>query len=235
VNGISFRNSHSARHLHSSGDSGNQKLMSNLGSLRRILSYAKASDNVYAGTPYEAGYQTLRIDGVELKGQRDPVQRLSNIEFDFRSKSVLDIGSNQGGMLFPIAGQIANGMGVDFNSKLVNTANKLARHSGYDNLDFYVFDLESDPLSLLNDFARSTRFDMIFFLSVSMWIKNWKEVLGWIRMNSDACLFESNGKPRQQAEQEDELRLLFSKVKLINERSSDDELQSKRRLFMCTA
>jgi SAM-dependent methyltransferase len=207
--------------------------MKNLDQIRRILQFAKANDKSYSGKQFEAGYQTLHIDGVELRGQRDPVQRFENLDYEFTGKSVLDIGSNQGGMLFPLASKISSGMGVDFNPNLVNTANKIAKHSGYDNLDFYVFNLENDPLSLLNDFAVTDRFDIVFFLSLCMWLKNWKEILGWIRMNSDACLLETNGNPREQEDQEKEARRLFSTVELINGSSLDDDIQAKRKLFIC--
>ena len=66
-----------------------------------------------------------------------------------------------------------------------------------------------------------------------MKIKNWKEVLGWIHMNSDACLFETIGKPRNQMRQEEEARRLFPTVELIKEQPLSDNTRDTNRLFLC--
>jgi len=101
-----------------------------------LISYAKNSTNAYNAEKFEAGYHTFKINGREFKGQRDPERRLKDVPFDFDGASVLDIGSNQGGMLLSIAHRIKAGVGVDFDYKMVNLANRIAAHDGSSNLRY---------------------------------------------------------------------------------------------------
>jgi 2-polyprenyl-3-methyl-5-hydroxy-6-metoxy-1,4-benzoquinol methylase len=63
-----------------------------------LLNYTKRSASAYDGQGYDVGYHSFNINGKQFKGQRDPKQRLSNVNYDFTGKTVLDIGCNQGGM-----------------------------------------------------------------------------------------------------------------------------------------
>lgn len=201
--------------------------------LINLLNYTKQSGAAYNGELYEIGYHTLNIGGKTLKGQRDPKQRLNNLNYDFNGKNVLDFGCNQGGMLHAIANQIAYGLGLDYDAKMINVGNRIASHNKSENLSFYFFNLETEPLDLIYDLSAVETFDMVFMLSISMWINNWKEVLDFGAKIGEALLFETNGTEHQQYEQLSELKRIFRNVTLIADRSEDDPHNKLRQLYFC--
>ena len=73
------------------------KLSVNLKKIINLLNYTKRSSVSYSAGAFDVGYHSFNIEGVELKGQRNPVERFANIPYDFKDKTVLDIGCNQGG------------------------------------------------------------------------------------------------------------------------------------------
>lgn len=199
--------------------------------LQNVLNYTKTSGSSYAARQYPAGYHSIEIDGHRLKGQRDPARRLELVPFDFNGKTVLDIGTNQGGMLFQIAGKVKWAVGVDYDPRMVNAANRIRSATGAGNLSFYVLDLEREPLALIQDLMPEPRVDIVFLLAVCMWLANWREVIDFAAGISGSMLFEANGADRQQADQEQYLRSLYGKALILAESSEDDPGQKKRRLL----
>lgn len=206
--------------------------MNTLNKIKNLLQYTTTSDKTYNGSQYEGGYHTLNVLGNTIKGQRNPGQRLEGIPYDFKGKTVLDVGSNQGGMLFQIQDKITQGIGIDFDYRLVNVANRIKQSHNYANLNFFVFDLEKEDFNLIENFV-DKRIDIIFLLSVCMWIKNWKEFCTWCSLNAKSCLFETNGKKSEQAEQIEFLQSIYKTVTLIREKSTDDKSQTNRKLYYC--
>jgi len=202
--------------------------------LLNLVAYTATNNVSYSAQDFQGAYHTLRIAGHEFKGQRDPEQRLQDVPFNFDGASVLDLGCNQGGMLFSIAGRIKLGVGIDYDYKMINAANRIRSYGAVTNLDFYVFDLEKENLELLRNFTHA-KVDIVFLLSVCMWLKNWKSVINTARSISNVLLFESNGSVEQQQEQEACLRATYADVAIVREASTDDPLQRKRRLFLCHA
>ena len=200
--------------------------------IKNLLQYTTTSGKAYNGGGYEGGYHTLTIHNQEIKGQRNPKERLQDIPFDFTNKTVLDIGCNQGGMLFALQDKIKDGIGIDFDYRLINVANRIRSSHNYNNLNFYVFNLEKEDFDLISNFS-DNKIDIVFLLSVCMWIDNWKELCMWCSKNARCCLFETNGKKNQQEEQVDFLKTLYKKVILIRDKSNDDASQTKRRLYFC--
>lgn len=203
--------------------------------LLNLLAYTKASGSSYSAQEFPSGYHTLRISGHEFKGQRDPNQRLQSVPFEFAGASVLDLGCNQGGMLFSIADRIRVGIGVDYDHRMINAANRIRCHCEAGNLDFYVFDLDREDLQLLRNFLRDRTVDIVFLLSVCMWLRNWKSVIDFAHSVSSAILFESNGSEEQQREQEAYLRSHYGNIFKVRDTSTDDAGQPNRRLFLCRA
>lgn len=201
--------------------------------LINLLNYTKKSASTYSGELYDIGYHTLELENKVLKGQRNPNARFNNVPYDFKGKTVLDIGSNQGGMLNACAKEIAFGVGIDYDARMVNVANRIKEHSNAKNLQFYVFDLEKENLAYIKDFLPSDTVDICFLLSVCMWLKNWKELILFVHAISETLLFESNGSDLQQQHQIDFLKSTYKEVLLINEISDDDPLQKKRKLLLC--
>ena len=203
--------------------------------LRNILAYTKLSGSAYSAQNYPAGYHTLSINGATLAGQRQPAARLDLLPFPLTGKTVLDIGCNQGGMLFEAARRgIRQGVGIDYDPRMINAANSIRQHCVIDSLNFFTFDLEKDPLELVSDFLPDDSVDIVFLLSVCMWISNWRTVIDHFSRLSPRMLFESNGSAQQQDAQEAHLRSTYNKVEILQSSSPDDRLQSSRGLYYCT-
>lgn len=200
-----------------------------------LLAYAKSSDRAYSAKKYPAGYHTLDLGGCIFAGQRLPATRLDLLPISLEGLSVLDVGCNQGGMLFEAVRRgISWGVGIDYDSRMINAASKIKQYRQASNLDFFVFDLEKEQLSLVHDFLPREQVDIIFLLSVCMWIENWKDVIASCAMLAPRMLFESNGSDEQQDEQAKCLREHFKEVTVLQLTSEDDETQKRRRLYFCT-
>ena len=210
-----------------------------VGKLLHLLKYTKDSHAAYNADTYDIGYHTFVFNGIMYQGQRNPADRLQKIPkdlFDFTHKTVLDIGCNQGGMLFALKNKIRWGVGVDYNPRLINAANRIRRYySAAKNLDFYMLDVEQEPLSLFKSFlpANAEKVDICFLLSLCMWLKNWREVINAARALSPRLLFESNGSVEQQKEQVQYLKQKYSTVTLLADQSTDDPGQKERKLYFC--
>jgi len=208
------------------------KLESN--KLLNLLNYTKKSASGYSATLYESAYHSIRINGVDYQGQRQPLERLKQVDFDFTDKNVLDIGCNQGGMLFALSEKIKHGIGIDFDSRMINVANRIKASNKLTGLDFFVFDLEHENLDIALNFLPKKNIDIVFLLSVCMWIPNWHEVIRWSHSLANNLLFESNGSDEQQREQIDFIKELYTSVNMIIDHSPDDPKQHKRKLFLCS-
>lgn len=207
---------------------------SNTRRVLNLLGYTTSSGSDYRASEYPAGYHSIAIGGKRYAGQRSPNERLRKVPFDFKGKKVLDIGCNQGGMLFEIVGDIEYGVGIDYDSRMINAANRVRSYHKVTNIDFYVFDLEKENLGYIEDFLSSRHVDIVFLLSICMWIKNWTEVIDWACRVSNSMLFESNGSSQQQKEQEDYLMQCFEDVNMLSGTSDDDLVHRARKLYLCS-
>ncbi len=199
-----------------------------------LLSYTKKSGVSYSAGKFSSGYHSFVIGKHIFKGQRDPLIRFKDLPFSLKGMTVLDIGCNQGGMLHAFSKDIRYGVGVDYDARMINAANKIKSYTKTNNIDYYVFNLENESLEYLNDFLPEEKVDAVFLLSVCMWIQNWKEVIEFCKKISSILIFETNGKPKQQDEQIQYLKKVYSNVQLVNERSEDDSSQKLRKLFYCS-
>ena len=203
--------------------------------LLNILNYTKTKEISYSAKTYPAGYHTITLLDKTILGQRNPFQRFSKIPLDFFDKRVLDIGTNQGGMLFSIHEQISFGVGLDYDPRMINSANRISSLVKTNNLFFFVFDIEKEPLELILDLIPGGRVDIILLLSVCKWISNWRSVINFCAKNAPIMLFESNGNIKQQYAQEKALNRYYSSVSILADSSEDDPLQKNRKLFLCQA
>ena len=205
----------------------------NLTQARNLLSYTKTSGSAYAGKIEPAGYHTIEINGERLLGQRDPEQRLALLNYDFSGKTVLDLGSNQGAMLHTLADRLSWGVGVDYDYRLVNCANRIAQIRKESDIRFYTFDLQKEPIELIEDFLPGSKVDVVFLLSVCMWLNNWRNVIDFASRISDQMFFESNGSKEQQEEQIGYLNIKYRAVEILSHTSDDDNGQKNRKAIWC--
>jgi SAM-dependent methyltransferase len=198
-----------------------------------LLDYAKSSGSEYSAKAHEAGYHAIDLNGKAFAGQRRPEQRLAGVPIDFTDAIVLDIGCNQGGMLFQISDRIRHGAGIDYDPRMINAANRVRAYKKTGNLDFYVFDLEREDLRLLDSLVAGGRVDVVMLLSVCMWIGNWRQVIAKCSRLADTLLFETNGSREQQDEQLQFLDQTYERTETVRESSPDDTIQQARGLYVC--
>lgn len=199
-----------------------------------LLDYTKTSGTAYAARKCPAGYHEITIHGETFAGQRSPQERLQHIPIDFHGKSLLDIGCNQGGMIFALQEQVKWAVGVDYDYKMINACNFINNAFGTPESRFYVFDIDKDPHDLLLDFLPENRVDIVFLLAVCMWVKNWRDLIRFCARISDQMVFETNGTDKQQRDQIKFLNETYSSVKLLSSSSSDDDARNKRQLLIAS-
>lgn len=195
-----------------------------------ILNFAK--DTYSSDFSFEAGYQSIKIGSRKFDGRRDPSVRLSALNLDFKGKSVLDIGCNQGAILFDIANDIKCGIGVDYEPRMINICNALKSVNDNNNLDFFVFDIENDPLTLLRNFIPTKKIDVIFLMAVCQHVMNWKPLIEFTASQTEILVFESNGTEEQQNEQIKFVNSCFAYSREIYSVSHDDN--AHRRLLIAS-
>ena len=201
--------------------------MSNVDKVLQIIRYTKTDKNSYAGPRFESGYHSFVLDGKSYVGTRDNLDRIKHVDgFDFTNKVVLDIGCNMGGMLHALGNTIKYGVGVDFSSKCINSANIVKDLHKQHNLSFYVFNLDKEDFRLINNFVLADKVDICMFLAVAMHIKRWREVIQFCLETSDTLLFEANGKQHQQTEQIKFINGLYNKVTFLFK-------DGRRQMFLC--
>jgi SAM-dependent methyltransferase len=173
-------------------------------------------------------YYDVDLGGKLLKGLRAPKDRLELLPIDFKEKSVLDIGCNFGGMLHCVAPELDWGIGVDYDSRLINIANVLAPP----NVCFFVHDLERDPVDLIRDMMLEKYVDVVFLLATCAHIKNWEEVIEFAASVSRVMVFEANGHEHAQLGQIRCLHRLYESVDTLANKGAPGV--GARRLFLCS-
>ncbi|MFA5104656.1 MAG: methyltransferase domain-containing protein [Candidatus Margulisiibacteriota bacterium] len=206
----------------------------NLHKVKQVIEYAKQKDVVYNAKQFESGYHSLHLGDQYLRGQRECRERLDKLNYDFSGKNVLDIGTNIGGMLFSIQKEINYGIGIDNEPKYINAANSIKRYNGYKNIDFFLLDLQIDPLDILDNLILVGNIDIIFLLSVCMWIDNWKDIILYCSKKAPDLFFETNGTNQQQLAQIDMLKKFYRKISVVNMYSDDDSGQINRSTLFCS-
>jgi hypothetical protein len=199
--------------------------------IQNILNFTKTSNSHYSAEQFPAAYHTITVNGRRVPGQRDPSKRLASVPIDFHGRTVLDLGCSQGGMIHQIRSQIKWGVGIDYDPRMINAANRIKSVNASENISFYILNLENDPLELICDFMPDRKADICFLLSVCMWLKNWQQVIDFAHSKSNSMLFETNGSPLQQDQQIDYLRTKYPVVEMLAEISDDDPIQKFRKLF----
>lgn len=191
--------------------------------LQNLMNYCKETGS--SDYSFEAGYQSVIFQGQLIQGRRDPSIRLRTINYDFKGKSVLDIGCNQGGMLFALANDIQSGVGIDYEPRVINVCHAIRSANKLTNLDFYVHDLDKDPLENILDFIPNQRLDVTLLLAVSQHIRIWRELIYFVKGFSKTLIFETNGTFEGQAEQVTALRKNFKSCQQCYSTSPDDGAQ----------
>jgi len=227
-----------------------------LTSLVKQLCACKAKNTGAAGTGGGGAgrtltYNTMRFTSqdsgasIVLRGQRDPAARYELLSVDFVNKTVLDLGSNAGGMIFGVAEVVRQAVGVDFDPALTQLGNEIVAMLGWSQqeVSFHGFDFNSRTrldtlLTLAQD--KTQRFDIITMYSLNMWIRDPERIILWAQEHANIFIMETNGADRVQQQSISVLRRACRKLveKTDYERCPDCYLNpsdkfAPRRLFVC--
>lgn len=172
------------------------------------------------------GYHSFNISNINIKGQRNPKQRLQLIKkhVNFENKVVVDFGCNSGGMLLHLY-ELKKGFGYDFNQNCIDFANFLNNTLRFNNnLNFYKKDLNFFDFDIL----KNENVDIIFLLALGSWIKNWVELYTNSVKKVSTIIYETNN----DEEAKPQLKLfrdLGCDLTLISPASTDDITNNHRR------
>lgn len=206
-------------------------MSTNVKKLRTLIAANATTEITYAGARYGGCYQTVSVDGETIQGQRSPAQRLAGFRDDLTGKTVLDLGCNQGGMLFEIADRVQWGVGVDHNPGLINVALKTRDIVGAGHLSFFNHDLVKSPLEHLLCFFRSGEsVDVVFMFAIARWVRNWAEVLRFLRPHHLALYFEAHGGGKEREQQHQALTEVYDYVDLLYKVEDDN---NRRDMYRC--
>jgi len=141
------------------------------------------------------GYHSYDIGEIHIQGQRNPKMRLDEMRkhVDFKDKTVLDLGCNVGAMLHHLP-EIRAGLGVDYDSKCIDAAIKIANILGRKNLLFSINDFDKNKGWVVPNA------DIVFLLSIGSWVKSWRELYQKCLDTGAKIILETNndeeGKPQ---------------------------------------
>ncbi len=111
-------------------------------------SFRKRDKRHFLATPdvIYCAFSTPAFAVVREEAQRDASRRLYRFglgEADVRGKRVLDLGSNNGAMLFQLSNfGLASGLGVEFDAEKVDLARRIADFAGLAGLEFRQADVD---------------------------------------------------------------------------------------------
>ena len=182
------------------------------------------------------GYHSFKINNINILGQRQPIKRLTIMKdhIDFKNKTIIDFGCNNGGMLLHLS-EIKEGIGFDYSQECINSAVGIRDILKYNNsLSFIKTDLNHFNL---NDYITQNNvnnIDIIFLLSLGSWIKKWKKLYTESFNNCKTIILEINNDTEGMPQLE-----LFKKlggdIKMIMDRSIDDTTNNfKRKTYIIT-
>lgn len=162
------------------------------------------------------GYHSFNIGNINIKGQRTPLLRLEVFRkvYNFENKTVLDLGCNNGAMLFHLT-EIKKGLGIDIDSRCINCANNIKK------IFNFQYDLNFEKKDLENEINFKEKFDVVFLLSLGSWIKGWKNLYYNVSKISRNIFLETNN-DKEGAEQLNLMNHLGYKINLIINKSKDD-------------
>ena len=169
------------------------------------------------------GYHSFDIGNIQLKGQRNPLQRINIMKqfIDFKNKTIIDFGCNTGGMIFHLP-ELKCAIGMDFDENCVQNCRFISSKLKYNTqYEFKVQDLNKFSLTRFLSEKNNMKIDIIFLLSLGSWVSNWKELYIDCLSNADLLVLETNN-DREGMPQLHLFESLQCNIEMISSASNDD-------------
>lgn len=170
-------------------------------------SFRKRGKRHFLSTPdvIYCAFSTPRFSVARDEAQRDAARRLFRFgitEGDVRGKRVLDLGSNNGAMLFELSKFApAAALGVEYDAEKVDLARRIAAFAGLTGLEFRQADVDA-----LEAKGLGAPFDVVLCLALEAHVQNPKRMYGLLgELTRGRLYFEANASTKPKAV-ESELR-----------------------------
>jgi len=156
--------------------------------IEELKKFINSSDFATPGNSRgKAVYQEIPFSefkkGVKIRrsNNRERLDLLIN-NYDFRGKTVLDVGCNIGYFGFELSKLGANYIGIDADNDSIKVANSLKDIYEVNNVEFYNLNYKED--SIRNILSKHENIDYIFFFSVNHWLFQDIGINEFIRLTS---------------------------------------------------
>lgn len=177
-------------------------------------------------------FQTPRFSVGREEAQRDAGRRLLRFgiaENHVRGKRILDLGCNNGAMLFQLSNyNPALGLGIEYDAEKVQLAQRIAEFAAIQNLEFRIGDLDRIRAAELNG-----PFDVVLCLALEAHVKDPAHLYDLLAAVTRGSLyFEANASTAPDSVQANLQRVGFSKIEHIG--ACDDDIvpkNNRRPLF----
>ena len=161
-------------------------------SLRFLKSKGERHILINQGVAY-CSFRTPQFTVSAGQSERDSEKRLNRFditEYHLQGKTVLDLGSNCGAMLFQASNYgIKQGVGIEYDRDKVVLANQIAALSNLQNVAFFQGDI--DELSE----EKTGKFDVVFALAIEAHVRDFEHLLRLLSQITEGVLyFEGNSK-----------------------------------------
>tara|TARA_B100000902_G_C27204755_1_gene861006 strand:- start:537 stop:1229 length:693 start_codon:yes stop_codon:yes gene_type:complete len=123
---------------------------------KEVIKLNGAKNNFY---DYGQSFFYQSMPCINLRGLRDTESRIKKLELEkyTYNKSILDIGTNVGGILLNIKNDFKKALGIEHNPKLIEIANLISEYLKFNNIQFLSEDF--------NTYNFSENFDVVLSLA----------------------------------------------------------------------
>jgi 2-polyprenyl-3-methyl-5-hydroxy-6-metoxy-1,4-benzoquinol methylase len=168
---------------------------------------------------------TVRRD----EAQRDAARRLEQFGVraeDIRGKRVLDLGCNNGAILFQLSNYApACGLGVEYDPEKVDLARRIAAFAGIERLEFRVGDLD-----VLEATDIGAPFDVVFCLAIEAHVQKPDHLYRLLAdVTQSVLLFEANASTSPRSVQAELAKAGFREIRHLGTCDDDIVPRNNRR------
>lgn len=173
---------------------------------------------------FYCSFSTPNFSVSKEESERDSQKRFERFGINrknIKDKTILDLGSNCGAMLFQASNySIKNGFGIEYDADKVILSNKIAVLSKLDNIQFVQGDIDK-----LND-SNIGIFDVVFALAIEAHVNNREHLLQLLsKITKETLYFEGNSKCDIKYISEKLMKYGFDEIKQLG--FCDDDINPK--------
>lgn len=199
-------------------------------------SFRKGKSRHFLATPdvIYCAFSTPALTVRRDEAQRDAAQRLRRFgitEALVSGRRVLDLGSNNGAMLFELSNfRPALGLGIEYDAEKVDLARRIAAFAGLDSLEFRQADVD-----MLEAGQLGAPFDVVLCLALEAHVRNPRHLYALLgEVTRGSLYFEANASTKPKRVESELAAAGFTDVRFLGT-CDDDVVPRNNRRPMFTA